>query len=260
MTFNSYKLVIIFLFLSACQYSHRNKWELVWEDNFNGEINEDVWSKIPRGKPDWQNYMSDYDSCYAIKDGNLLLRGIKNDVLPDDTAQFLTGGLYTKDKKSFENGKIEIRARFENARGAWPAFWLLPFTDKYGGWPDGGEIDIMERLNGESIAYQTVHSHYTHTLRETQNPIQGITFPIDRNGYNNYAVELYPDSLVFSINGKHTFTYPRILTNKPGQFPFDQSFYLLLDMQLGGSWVGKVYEEDLPVTMYIDWVKFYRKK
>ena len=117
----------------------------------------------------------------------------------------------------------------------------------------------MERLNNDSIAYQTVHSYYTHVLGFKENPKQGGIGPINRDHYNVYAVELYPDSLSFYINDRHTFTYPRIKTKEKGQFPFNQSYYLLLDMQLGGSWVGKVYPEDLPVEMEIDWVRFYQK-
>jgi len=66
---------------------------------------------------------------------------------------------------------------------------------------------------------------------------------------------------VFFINGQKTFTYPRIQTDKEGQFPFSEHrYYLLLDMQLGGSWVGKVNPDDLPVEMEIDWVRFYEFK
>ncbi len=61
------------------------------------------------------------------------------------------------------------------------------------------------------------------------------------------------------MNDRRTFSYPRIETDKDGQFPFnDQEFYLLLDMQLGGNWVGEVDPPNgLPVEMYIDWVRFY---
>ncbi|MDR2138014.1 MAG: glycoside hydrolase family 16 protein [Tannerella sp.] len=232
-------------------------WQLAWEENFDGDsFDTSRWSKIPRGHSDWNNYMSDSDSCYRVAGGQLILRGLRNGFLPEDTATFLTGGLYTKDKVGFGRGRLEIRAKLGKATGAWPAFWLLPFDNTP--WPDGGEIDIMERLNGESIAYQTVHSHYTYELK-IKDPHQGATGAIDPEDYNVYAVELYADSLSFYINGRHTFTYPRIETDREGQFPFDREFYLLLDMQLGGSWVGRVEPDDLPVEMQIDWVRFYKK-
>jgi len=256
---NTIKIFVVFLscIIFSCQL--KSGWKLVWEENFekDGVIDETIWSKIPRGRSDWNRHMSDYDALYDVKDGNLILRGIVNPGLQGDTMPFITGGIYTKDKKGFARGKIEISAKFSNAQGAWPAFWLLPFDNiRY---PYGGEIDIMERLNSDTIAYQTIHSYYTINLEQNE-PKKGTNVPIRDGEYNIYGVELYPDSVVFSVNGKRTFHYPRIETELEGQFPFDRSFYLLLDMQLGGSWVGKVNPDDLPVEMYIDWVRFYEWK
>ena len=201
--------------------------------------------------------MSDFDSCYAMRDGKLVLRGLVNHSLPNDTAAYITGGVYTKDKVGFTNGRLEIHAKLNGATGAWPAFWLLPQDGK---WPGGGEIDIMERLNNDSIAYQTVHSHYTFDLGIKDNPKQGSTGLINPDDFNTYTVEMYPDSLVFAVNHRHTYTYPRIDTDKEGQFPFYQPYYLLIDMQLGGSWVGAVDPKELPVEMWVDWVKYYEKR
>ena len=206
--------------MAGCR-SQQEGWKLVWEENFDQEdhFDEASWSKIPRGKSDWNNYMSDF---------------------------------------GFSDGRLDIRAKLYGATGAWPAFWLLPENE---GWPNGGEIDIMERLNNDTIAYQTVHSAYTYTLGIKDNPKQGGIGFINRDDYNVYSVEMYQDSLVFFINETRTFAYPRIETDKEGQFPFtDKKFYLLLDMQLGGSWVGAVDSSDLPVEMEIDWVRFYQKK
>lgn len=254
--------LLLLLFLGAlfgsALHAQKTKWKLVWKEDFKKkEIDKNCWSKIPRGTSDWNNYMSYHTNCYDVKDGNLILRGIFNDVDKQDTARYLTGGIYTKDKKTITLGKVEVKAKLQGAQGAWPAIWMLP---QYGEWPKGGEIDIMERLNNDSIAYQTVHSHYTHALKLGNTPPHGSTGPIDRDDYNVYAVEIHQDSLVFSINGKHTFTYPRIETDKEGQYPFGTPYYLLIDMQLEGSWVGLADPKDLPVEMKVDWVKFYKTK
>lgn len=247
----------VVLLAAAC--ARGPEWRLVWEEEFEGEtLDETVWSRIPRGKPDWQNTQSSDDRCYAMRDGMLVLRGIVNDDREADTAAYLTGGVWTSGKHAFEGGRIEVRARLHGARGAWPAIWLLPFeTEKYM-WPEGGEIDIMERLNHDSIAYQTVHSHYTYTLGIENDPRHGSTMAIDPDDFNVYGVDMWPDSVVFRINGRRHFAYPRIETDKPGQFPFDIPQYLLIDMQLGGQWVGRVDPAELPVEMEVDWVRHYR--
>lgn len=255
--------IAISMLLAGCASSGRNAtkapgWKLVWEENFDRKdhIDDAVWSKIPRGGADWNNYMSPFDSCYALRDGNLVLRGIANHTLQSDTAAYLTGGVYTHGKKLFTGGRIEVCAKLQGARGAWPAIWMLPENAV---WPKGGEIDIMERLNHDAIAYQTTHSYYTQVLGEKRNPPHGGTNTIDPEGYNIYSVDIYPDSLVYAINHRHTYTYPRIETDKEGQFPFFQPYYLLIDMQLGGSWVGAIDPKELPVEMHIDWVRYYQR-
>ena len=121
-----------------------------------------------------------------MRNGLLILKGIVNDNTEADAAQYLTGGLWTKDKRAFHGGRIEVRARLHGAKGAWPAIWTLPYeTDKYS-WPMGGEVDIMERLNHDSIVYQTVHSHYTYTLGIENNPKHGNTIPINPEDFNVY--------------------------------------------------------------------------
>lgn len=241
--------------------SQQDKWKLVWEENFNQTdgFDSNYWSKIPRGTSPWQKYMSDYEGCYAMEDGNLVLLGLINNTCPQDTAPYITGGVFTKDKKGFREGKVSVKAKLQGAKGAWPAIWML--ADDGTKWPDGGEIDIMERLNHDSIAYQTTHSYYTHVLNIKTVPPQGSTGPINPNDYNVYSVIIDKDSLTYLINDKVTYVYPRIETDQEGQFPFnDHPYYLLIDMQLGGDWVGPIDPADLPVSMKVDWVKFYERE
>ena len=231
---------------------------LIWEDEFEGDsFDESVWTKIPRGPSAWNDQMDLNDACFEMRNGSLILKGIVNPN-ENDTIEYITGGLYTKGKKGFHRGRLEVKAKLQGARGAWPAIWMRPFdtaNNKY-----YAEIDVMERLNNDTIAYQTVHSHYTLKLGIKENPLSHVVGAIKPDDFNVYAVEMYPDSLVFFINENRTFCYPRIETDKEGQFPFDQPFYLLIDQQLGGKWVGPVVMEDLPVEMEVDWVRFYQKK
>lgn len=256
-------LLTTLLLIGGFTAQAKSPWKKVWTENFSGnKLNTQVWKRTDRGAADWMNTQSKDPRCLTFRKGCLVLRGIVNDDLQADTAHYLTGGVVTKDLKPFEpECRIEIRARLHKAQGAWPAFWLLPFDERNNPWPHGGEIDIMERLNGDSIFHQTVHSKYTYIDHHGDNPKQSATAPIDPDGFNVYGVDILLDSICFHVNGKHTFTYPRVPElESQGQFPFIKPQYLLLDMQLGGSWVGEVKAEDLPVEMEIDWVKYYRKK
>ncbi len=238
----------------------RPGWRLVWEENFESErMDWSVWSKTVRGTADWADTQSADERCYGFRNGNLILRGIINDDLEADTARYLTGGVVTQGKKAFAfPGRIEVRARLQAATGAWPAIWLLP-SDPAVRWPQGGEIDIMERLNYDGFVYQTVHSSYTYVLGHRDEPANYSTMEIDPEGFNTYGVDVFRDSVVLYVNGVRNFSYPRVpdAADTLGQFPFFQPMYLLIDMQLGGSWVGETDPEDLPVEMEVDWVRYY---
>lgn len=243
------------IILISCADSEKDEWKLVWEENFNQPgLDNSVWSKIPRGLSDWNKFMSDYDSCYAFENGNLILRGIPNTSQLADTAKVLTGGIWSKGKKVFQNGRIEFRAKLDEAKGAWPAIWMMPEGRR---WPEGGEIDIMEHLNFDSIVYQTIHTSYT--LADKDGPQRYATHPIRKNDYNIYALEFYPDSLRFFTNNTLTLCYPRVDSLGKEQFPFEDEFYILISNQVGGGWIGDYDIEQLPVNMYIDWVRFYQK-
>lgn len=272
---NALLLLALLAAFSACKVTERQgkngylytqkagrqnkQWKLVWQDNFDGPaLDTTKWTRIPPNNAAWGKHMTSDDQCYRIDSGKIYLRGINNPDTQKDPRPFLTGGIYTKGKFAFQYGRIEIRAKLECARGAWPAMWMLAETDKYGKYPRNGEIDIMEHLNYEQLIYQTTHSYYTLDLKQTANPPHGGTAAVDPQAFNTYGISWYPDRIVFTVNGKDTFTYPRVKGVDPSQWPYDQPFYILIDQQLGGDWVGKVDPATLPVQMIVDWVKVYQ--
>ena len=234
------------------------EWELVWEDDFNGtELDSKSWSRVPRGSSDWNNTMSSREDLVYLEDGNLVLLGKVNDGTGTETTTFVTGGVAGMSKKTFALAKFEVRAKFNHVTGFWPAIWLLAQGKS---WPNGGEIDIMEHLNFDSFVYQTVHSNYTQHVND-KNPPHSTTARIQTGDYNVYAVEIHKDSLCFSVNDKHTLTYPRV-AGLTDQFPWaDNSFYFILSNQVEGSWVGSATRpEQFPTELRIDWVRVYQKK
>lgn len=238
------------------------KWVLQWEDNFERDniFSTEEWRKIKRVSPtpEWMANISDYEDCYDIIDDQLILRGLNNHYVPEDTAKYLTGGITTQGIRSFQNGRLEIKAKLEACEGSWPAIWLLP--DK-GSWPEAGEIDIMERFNKEDFIHQTVHSSYIHNV-SWGNPPSTNHVPFDSTQFNVFAVELNSDSITWYVNDIRTFSYPNLkdeITQKQGQYPFDAPFYLIIDMQLGSQQL-KVDSTELPIEMVVDWVRFYQKE
>ncbi len=236
------------------------EWELAWCDDFNGNrLDTAVWGYMKRGKDPSRKYHSSNPLCYDFRDGKIVIKGIRNPERDTDTASYLTGAITTEGKLSFKPGRIEIRAKLGSAKGAWPAFWMLPYPPDRN-WPGGGELDIMEHLNYDEFAYQTVHSKYTKSDRDAK-PQRFVKSRIDKDDFNVYRIDFLPDRIDFYTNGIRTLSYPKVdsLLSK-GQFPFDHDWFLMLDMQLGGRWVGRLDPNDLPVEMEIDWVKYYRQK
>lgn len=246
----------------------KKKWKLIWEDNFNGNsLDTTNWTLINTqpGKraSDWNRHMINDPRVYSVKEGSLYLTAIRNPGIENDPRPYLTGGVDSKGKFHFLYGKVEIRARKECAQGAWPALWMMPEEAFYGGWPHSGEIDIMEHLNFDGNIHYNVHSRYVDVVKNKTNPKSGSAETLaDVTKWNIYGLEWYPDVLIWTLNGKEVFRYPRLENTDPEQiqWPFDKLFYFIFSQQLGGSWVGEVNPDHLPVSMIIDWVKVYQQK
>lgn len=251
-------LALLLSCLAAAAAPAADKWKLHWSDEFNGtRIDDTKWSRCTRGRSNWDDTMSGDDRLFQLGGGTLKLMGIANPDTHKDRALFLTGGLTGKGKFSFQYGRIEIRARFKSAKGAWPALWMMraeiPRPQDY------GEIDLMEHLNFDDKVFQTVHSHHTLKLDKTDTPKKSGTARVDRDGWNTYGAVWEPERIVFTVNGKPTHTYPKVADKGPAQWPFDHPFYLILSMQIGGNWVGEVHPGDYPAHLEIDWVRVWQK-
>lgn len=246
----------------------KKDWKLIWEDNFSGKkLDTTKWTLIntrPTARASaWNKHMINDKRVYSVKDGSLYLTAVKNPGIENDPRPWLTGGVDSKGKFHFLYGKVEIRAKKECAQGAWPALWMMPQEAFYGGWPHSGEIDLMEHLNFDNNIHYNVHTRYVDVVKNKSNPKSGSASTLaDVTQWNVYGMEWYPDVLIWTLNGKETFRYPRVEGSDPEQvqWPFDKSFYFILSQQLGGSWVGEVNPEQLPVSMIIDWVKVYQQK
>ena len=252
-------LLILISISSAIVAQEHPRYALIWNDEFDAAtLDGTTWSKIWRSTATWAIHMSSNERLYDLDKGDLVLRGMVNDFLPKDTASVLTGGVWSKNRKKFGFGRIEIRAKFDEAAGYWPALWMLPQHNQAINWPHGGEIDIMEHFSTDQFVNQTVHSNYTYNLRKNYLPPH-VAYPSYRAGdYNTYGVERFHDSLVFFVNGQRSFCYPRYSKGDDGQFPFSQhDYYLIMDAQLGYRDGPAIDKSSLPVELRIDYVRYY---
>ena len=264
--------VMMIAILSSCNNTQTNNaiipsehidpsiWKLVWNDEFTGnKLDESAWTLCKRGSSDWNNTASDDPRLLKIENGVLHLMGIVNDNKEKDQVPYLTAAVTSSGKFSFQYGKVQIRARFKSAQGAWPALWMMPQTKPGVGY---GEIDIMEHLNFDEKVYQTLHSDYTKKHRNKP-PKRTCRAQIDRDGWNTYGIEWKTNTIIFTVNGKKTLVYPRRPKLGDSQWPFNTPYYFILSMQIGGRWVngpGPTNPDHYPAGMEVDWVRVYSRK
>ena len=243
---------------ASAKRAHKG-WRLAWADEFSGdEIDGSSWQRCLRYGSPWNRHMSLLDSLVRARNGVVELWGINTPEGYQDSLKFLTGGLDSRGRHAIKNGRIDVRARLERAQGFWPAIWMMPESNLP--WPEAGEIDIMEHLNFDEYIYQTVHSGHIEGLRKpkTQHDHKEV---VDVTRFNIYSVEITDSEIIYYINDRKTFAYPRLEPEPEGQYPFDDyEYYMILSAQLGGHWIGPIEAEQLPVKMEVDYVRFYERK
>ena len=247
-------ITLLGVILSSCfqQYNnddtYRKGWSLEWEDNFDDQLDQSTWSKISRDKQHMYRYMSDSSALYILDDGNLILKGIANPS-DDKSLLFLTSGIIREGVKANETKRIEARIRINAKVGASPYISLVPDTGE-----ENIMIDIIDQYGDDKFIYQSVTSEYTTTQGMPDNPPSSALVGVNPMEYHIYGVEKYPDSVVFFVDGMRTKKYPRIPTEIPGQFPFnDMDLKLLIGLRLSKDTDPSV----LPAEVYIDWVRYY---
>lgn len=244
------------------------KWNLVWQDDFNGDtLNTNDWN-YEKHAPGWvnselQEYTDSTDNI-SVKDGNLVIKAIKKE--KDGKDYYTSGKITTQDKKTFKYGKFEIRAKTPKGKGLWPALWMMPNDESlYGQWPKCGEIDIMEVLGHEpEKAYGTIHYGEPHAEQQGTYTLENGTFADD---YHTYSVEWEPGEIRFYIDGNLYHKVNDWFTKVEGgdevtyPAPFDQPFYLQCNLAVGGSWPGNPDENTdfNNAELKVDYVKVYQK-
>ena len=242
-------------------------WTLVWNDEFDGpDLNLEKWS-YEIGGHGWGNnelqYYSDDDSTAFIQDGKLVIRA---DLVPQGTGSsdnlryFSSARLRTSGKGDWRYGRIEVKAKLALGQGIWPAIWMLPTDWMYGGWPESGEIDIMEHVGYDpGRVHGSIHTgSYNHKIN-TQRGGSKLLDKISSKFYV-YAIEWYKDRIDFLIDDSKYFSFQNDGKNDFNTWPFNQRFHLLINIAVGGDWPGSPDETtQFPTEMEVEYVRVYEK-
>lgn len=256
---------------------------LVWSDEFNykGAPDSTKWGYnygfIANQE---EQYYTDSLKNARVEDGNLIIETQKETIANKDynnpeflakswmkyaaerkTAKYTSARLTTKNIASWKYGRVEVRAKLSKGVGMWPAIWMLGENRKEVGWPEAGEIDIMEHVgfNSDSI-FGTVHTKaYNHTKNTEKGKSTSIEKPYDN--FNVFALEWTPEKMDFILNDTIYNTFKN--ENKTtAEWPFDQPFYLILNVAVGGMLGGQQGIDDsvFPQQMMVDYVRVYQLK
>lgn len=244
-------------------------YKLLWNDEFDGDkMDESKWNYEPH-EPGWTNnelqeYTTSTDNVF-VRDGHLVLKAIKTE---KDGKDYYTSGKVTgQNKTDFMYGKVVVSAKVPEGQGLWPAIWMMPKDESYyGQWPKCGEIDIMESLgNDTTISYSTIHYGEPHA--EQQGTIEKKGADSFSAKFHEYSVEWEPgemrfytdDELVLTVND--WFTAVEGEDDKPYPAPFNQPFFVQMNLAVGGNWPGDpdATTDFNKAEFEIDYVRVYQK-
>jgi len=243
-------------------------WRLVWNDEFKGpSIDSGKWEFEVNGRGGGNNelqYYTDRIENAFIENGALVLQALKEQYTgTDGTRSYTSARIKTKNKGDWKYGRFDIRARLPFGQGVWPAIWMMPTDAVYGSWPASGEIDIMEELGHEpNKVYQTLHfgGVGAHSQTGGSYVLQSDDFSRDFHlftlEWDSTAIRWFVDNNIVQI--KKVDSWYTTADQRPA--PFDQRFYLILNLAVGGNWpkspdAGTTF----PQRLTVDYVRVFQK-
>ena len=241
-------------FISPETYPSMN---LTWTDEFEGpDINTNAWT-FEFGDSGWGNeelqYYSDSEENAKIIDGKLVITAKTG----DPSHQYTSARMITKDKQEFKYGRIDIRAKLPKGQGIWPALWMLGANIDEVGWPRCGEIDIMELVGHEpEKSYGTAHydkGGWTHTgsFYTLQN---GDIF---EDEFHVFSIFWEENSIKWYIDYNKFYEVNK--TSVGTSYPFNDSFFFIFNVAVGGLWPGYPDETTVfPQEMIVDYIRVFQ--
>lgn len=228
-------------------------WNFTWSDEFHGPtIDDGIWG-YEEGyvRNDELQYYSKREENSRIEDGKLLIEARREPFLGMD---YTSASRRTLGKKSFLYGRFQIRAKIDVRAGSWPAWWWLPDT---GGWPTGGEIDMMEYYQSK-LLFNIMDGDTT--WRSVQVGLADVGGTSWAESYHVWTWDWTPDRIRLFLDGTLLNDYDVADadgTGPGGENPFRRSGYVLLNQAIGGTAGGDPSGTSFPVRYYVDWIRHW---
>lgn len=245
-------------------------WKLVWSDEFNGAngsaVDSSKWVS-ETGGDGWGNHELEYytsrlDNALQ-QNGTLVIKVLPEKYTGSDrvTRNYTSARLKTLGKFSQTYGRFEARIKIPRGQGIWPAFWMLGNNVDQSGWPECGEIDVMENIGKEpSLIHGTIHGPGYSGADGIGSPFALPDNQPFADNFHVYAVEWERNTLRFYVDD-HLFE-TRTPTDLPKgtKWVYDHPFFLLLNVAVGGDWPGNPdASTTFPQTMLVDYVRVYER-
>lgn len=275
-------------------------WELVWSDEFDGtKLDSKKWKPEKScwggGNQERQCYTGRKENI-RVADGFLHLIAreerftgpdrppeIASMPNPNVTQPFTSGKVRTRGIASWKYGKIEFRAKPPKGQGTWPAVWMMPADDHYGGWPLSGEIDILEGVNlgascsecqgnvGENRMLSAVHfgdkaprnEHIHKRVALPDNSLPSDEFHVWTMEWGEGLMRFYLDGRKYwEVTPDMWWTASSRAKGNPIA-PFDKPFYIMANLAVGGRLSEEnndkgIVMDSIPATFMIDWIRIYQ--
>lgn len=252
------------------------QWRLVWNDEFDGPAGAppDLQKWQPAiggqgwGNQEWEYYTGHAEN--AALDGNGALV-ITARAVPDPASsgldcwygpcRYTSARLLTRERFEFTYGWVEARIRLPGGQGVWPAFWILGGNYSAVGWPECGEIDVMENIGREpGRIHGTVHGPGYYRDDGLSGPFDLPAGQAFKDDFHVFALEWEPGALRWYVDGQRYFAVTPAQLPAGARWVFDHPFFLLLNVAVGGLWPGYPDETTVfPQAMLVDYVRVYQR-
>ena len=247
-------------------------WKLTWQAEWNEPAGTqpsrstwtyDIGNRTTNGwgNQELQYYTDSPNNVATDGQGNLVIatrKAAAGASLPcwnGGNCAYTSARITTKGRVTLTTGRLEARIKVPAGIGLWSAFWMMGAN---GAWPTGGEIDVMESVGQEvPTVFASVHGPHDTNVYWTAAGRKDLNEPLSA-AFHDFAVEKRPGDVRFFVDGQQYFRVVRSSTPAGGQWVFDQPFYMLLNLAVGGSWPGPPNAQTVfPARMLVDWVRLY---